>query len=229
MIQPDITIKLGYSLSKQTTNDRYTAIFTLVEGINHYNKEQYQAAFDSVRLATTTFKKLGDSSFITFSNLYLGKVRLNQKDTVIAEQYLNEAHLMLNKNITKIPELGEVYKLLWQINRTLNKKDNELFYLTKFIEFQESIKEEYQELSPAMILEFDTPKLVSEKEAVINSLRKKDSLKTWGLRTLLVILVFVATAAILQSILRRFYKQKLDDIIQSLENKPNEQKKSKRN
>ena len=220
-------VKLGYALSKKTTNPLYPAIYGFVEGINHYENRQYQAAYDSIQKVVEPFQEIGDSKNLAFAHLYLGKIGLKQQDSLLAEERLKEAYRMLDKEPVKVPELGEVYKLLWQINRARKNKEQELQYLTDFIEFQEIIEGEYKELSPALLNEFDIPKLVAEKEAVIQSLREKNNLKTKGVKALLLVLTFAVAFAVFQVIKRRYYQRKLEEIIQSIEGKPSKDQKIK--
>ncbi|NKI30788.1 helix-turn-helix domain-containing protein [Croceivirga thetidis] len=220
--------RLGYSLSKNYPNKTYPAIFQLVEGINQFKREKFQSAYDSIIKTESSFIEEGDSINLAFAYLYLGKIQFEEKDTLLGEKSLLKAYDALGKNPEKISELGEVYKLLWQINKKRNNKQKELFYLTELIEFQEAIKQEYNELSPAMINEFDIPKLVVEKEAVITSLKETNKLKTQGVRALIIGLVLVVAFAIFQLVRRRYYQNKLDEIIHSLEQKSVEHKKDKK-
>ena len=219
---------LGYKLSKKSSDKRYPAIFRLIYGINAYNEKDYPAALDSVNKVVKPFLEIGDSLNLAFAYLYIGKIELQKHDTLLAEKKFEKAYEILNNHSTKVPKLGEVYKHLWEINKAQDQKSDELKYLTSYIEFEEAIKSEYQDLYPAIYNELDVPKLVSEKEKMISGLNNKNELKQKGLIILLITIIVVGIIAIYYNIRRRFYKIKFEEIVNSIEVKTSKNKVEKK-
>ena len=157
--------------------------------------------------------------------MYQGKTQLKLQDTLLAEESFKKAFALLDKNPQKLPELREVYKLLWQINKAKNNQQEELYYLTAYIGFQEAIEEEYKELYPAIHSDFDIPELIVQKETVISSLREKNKLKTKGVRILWIVLTLVLAFAVFQWVRRRYYRNRLKEIIHRVESSSLQDKK----
>lgn len=212
--------KLGYNLSNQSSDKTYPSIFSLVEGMNHFEKGQFRVAYDSISKAIISFEKNRDSLNLIFSYLYMGKTNLGLKDSIEGEIFLNKAFKLLKKSPAKIPELSEIFELLSMLNNKKGREKTQLRYLNAFVDYQTRINWEYKDLAPAIITRFDLPELIGEKEAVIDSLEQINNAKSIGLKLLFGLLIIIVLVVVFLWYRNRYYKDKLKEIINKLNDKP---------
>lgn len=213
--------QLGYFLSSKTTDESYPAIFRLVGGISQYESKKYASARDSILQVLIPFEIAKDTFNLAYSYMYLGKIALERFDTVKAIQNLEKAHYLIEAQESKIPDLSDIYKSLWTINKVAGNTEKELQYLTSYIEYETELTNEFKELYPAINKEYDIPNLISEKESVISRLNEKNSSKTFLISLLLLLSLAIMASAIYQSKRRTYYKSKVEEVIRNLEEKNN--------
>ncbi|OUD35898.1 AraC family transcriptional regulator [Flavobacterium sp. FPG59] len=167
--------KLGYKESKVTNDQYYISYFILNEGANQVLKKNYKAALDSINKVLP--KIVSDKNYgnILASYFYLGKcyAGMDNEEKAIKNFIKVDSMYRVRKKIT--PEFVGGYSYLIEYYKQTGDKQNQLRYLTTYMEIDSVLQKNYKHLSKVLRDEYDTPHLIAEKESLIQSLEKKQS------------------------------------------------------
>lgn len=203
--------KLGYGKAVKMNNDKYKAIFGLMEGINLFGNGKNNIAQDSLKRTIPHFNKVQDSLNLAISYLYLGKIFLKKKDTTQAVTNLMKADSLLENQNSIIPIYSEIYELLWK--NSFKNPEIQLKYLTKYLEKEAKLKKEFKVLYPSIKRKYDLPKLVEEKENLISKLNSDSRIKSRTTIILIALLGIVGVFAIYYFNKQKYYKKRFNQII----------------
>ncbi|CAH0337387.1 hypothetical protein FVB9288_03146 [Flavobacterium sp. CECT 9288] len=166
---------LGYKEATITKNNELQLMFTLNEGANQVDKRNFRAALDSINKALPGLIKVKNTGNVLASYFYLGKSYAGLGDKLLAVQNFIKVDSMyrVRKKIT--PEFVGGYSYLIEYYKQTGDKQNQLRYLTTYMEIDSVLQKNYKHLSKVLRNEYDTPHLIAEKESLIQSLEKKQS------------------------------------------------------
>ncbi len=184
---------LGYKESITLNNEASKYYFTLNEGINSFEKKNFITARDSLSTAIEELKISGDRANLSMAYFFYGKTltSLGKEKEAIA------AHIKVDKIFEEISEImpnnRENYEILINYYKKLGDKDNQLKYIEQLITVDSILHTNYRYLMKAVVQNYDTPRLLSEKQEIINSLQtgKKTSFTIIGVLVIISLLLFV--------------------------------------
>ncbi len=206
---------LGYNESILLKNEEYNYHFILNEGINQYSKANFTVAKDSLEKVITILEENGDKANLSMAHFYLGKTlfSLNRKSEAI------ESHKKVDEIFQEISEImpdnRENYEILISHYKKIGDKDNQLKYIERLIRVDSILNSNYKYLIKNVVQNYDTPRLLSEKQEII------DSLKTEKQSSLLMIIVLAVLSLISLVFLvfnykkRVTYKRRFDELYNS--------------
>ncbi len=165
--------KIGINKALKDNNLKNLNQLTLFNGINLYYQNKYLKAQEDLEKSISYFRKEKEYESLSFCYYYLGKVRLKNNENHKAINYFKQVDTIFQKTININPEVRDTYERL--VNYYKSKKDdkNTLLYIEQLLRVDSVLNSNYKYLSPKIITEYDTPKLLSEKEKVISNLYKK--------------------------------------------------------
>lgn len=185
---------LGYTESITFKDEDFRHYFTLNEGINLFDKKDFAIARDSLANAIKEFKINGDRANLSMAYFFYGKTlsALGQEKKAI------NAHIKVDDIFQEIDEImpnnRENYEILINYYKKLGDKDNQLKYIQQLITVDSILHTNYRYLIKGVVQNYDTPRLLSEKQKII------DSLET-GKKTSYTIISILGIASLLLSIL----------------------------
>lgn len=212
---------LGYKESVQYGIEDMKHYFTLNEGVNLFRKQNHTTALDSLSKAIAVFKTNGDKANLSVGYFYLGKVltALHRDEEAIA------AHIKVDDVFTEISEIypknRESYEILINHYKKLGDKDNQLKYIKQLIAVDSTLHTNYRYLIKNIVQNYDTPKLLRERQEIIENL---ESQKKVSYKIIIGLVVFSALLLALWLINRRkhrIYKKRFETLYHektSLEN-----------
>lgn len=209
--------KLGYKESKITKEKEYNALFTLNEGANLILKKNYSGALDSIKKALPvmiTFKNEGN---ILASYYYLGKAYEGLGNKPLAIINFIKVDSLYNRTKRITPEFTSGYLFLISYFKYKGDKENQLKYLTQYMYIDSLLQKNYTELTKKLQKEYDTPRLFSEKETLIESLKNDKAKSYWSIGSLIFITISVTGFGINQHILKKKYKSRFETIMNQTE------------
>jgi AraC-like DNA-binding protein len=164
---------LGYKEATITKNKEFQLMFTLNEGANQVDKRNFKAALDSINKALPGLIKVKNTANVLASYFYLGRsyAGLGYKSRAVQNYIKVDSMYRIRKKIT--PEFIGGYSYLIEYYKQTGDKQNQLKYLTTYMVIDSVLQKNYKYLSKVLRDEYDTPHLIAEKEALINSLKKR--------------------------------------------------------
>ncbi|SFE55135.1 helix-turn-helix domain-containing protein [Flavobacterium xueshanense] len=167
--------KLGYKESIKTNDKFYIPYFILNEGANEMLKKNYKASLDSINKALPQIILDKNYGNILASYFYLGKsyAGMSNENKAIQNFIKVDSMYLLNKRIT--PEFISGYSYLIEYYKKTGDKENQLKFLNKIMSIDSILHRNYKYLNKVLVKEYDTPHLIAEKEALIQSLEKRQS------------------------------------------------------
>ncbi|MFH6994184.1 helix-turn-helix domain-containing protein [Flavobacterium sp. FlaQc-48] len=185
--------RLGYHESKLTKDYEYNALFVLNEGANLVEKKMYNTAVDSIKKALPKMIFYKNAENILASYYYLGKAYdgLGKKNKAV-ENFM-KVDSIYNKTKRITPEFTSGYLYLISYFKNKKDKENQLKYLSQYMNIDSILQNNYKELTKKLQKEYDTPNLILEKENLIQELTNDKTKSYWGIG-LLFLLVIATTS-----------------------------------
>jgi len=203
----------GISLKDKTTIN----FFTLNQGISHYYNKQYKAATDSLKKASVYFERIQDYANSAESYYYLGSTYLKINETDKAISNFKKIDTIFQKIKDVSPVIRNSYNHLINYYKTNDDLEKQLYYLNQQIKIDSIIYSNENYLSKNLIKGYDIPKLVSEKEVIIRSLKKKETTSKIIFYTLILFLSLLIILSVYQYVMRKQYKTRFERIVNKKE------------
>ncbi len=185
--------RLGYKESIEFDKEDFKYYFTLNEGINLFDKKEYATAKDSLSKAIEELKIIEDKANLSMAYFFYGKTLSG----LGREKEAIEAHIKVDDIFQEISEImpnnRENYEILINYYKSKDDKDNQLKYITQLITVDSVLHTNYRYLMKEVVQNYDTPRLLSEKQEIIDSLEtgKKTSNTIILILTIISLLLFV--------------------------------------
>jgi AraC-like DNA-binding protein len=211
--------KKGYIESKATNSQLTNALFTLNEGANLIFKKNYRTALDSINIALPKVILYKDKGNTLAAYYYTAKAYdgLNNKKEAVKNFIKVDSVYMISKRIT--PEFMSGYPYLISYFKNNGDKVNQLKYLTKYMEIDSVLQNNYKELTKKLQYEYDTPNLMLEKENLIKSLQEDNSKSYWSIGFLILIVLAMTGFSFYQYKVKKSYRARFEKIMQTNEEK----------
>ncbi len=192
--------------------------FVLNEGINQYHLENYNTSYDSIFKVLDGFKDDLDTPNLIFAYNYFGKnlIKRNDEDNAIA------CFKKVDSLFTSIndihPETRDTYEYLINYYKAKNDLPNQLKYVTQLLKVDSILYANNQYLGKRIAKLYDTPKLIEEKEIIINKLESKNSLTSNGLFVVLGLLIISTIGLFYLYQRQKILKKRFLNLVQNEDN-----------
>lgn len=220
---------LGYKESKITKNEYHQYLFVLNEGANQVLKKNYNVAKDSITKALPEMVRYDDTGNILAAYFYLGKSYSGIGEKTKAAKYFIKVDSIYEATKKISTEFIEGYPYLINYYKNQGDKENQLKYITKYTLIDSTLQRNYRELNKLLYKEYDTPRLISEKENLIASLNN-DKIKTrWSLGFLFLSTLGIGGFALYQFRTKKQYRSRFEKIVNDITSKDSNHKINKEN
>lgn len=195
------------SYINQNDLKQYLPYFISSEGTDAFYSKDYNKAIkklsEAIRLYEDQWPHITDIYYLGLSNWKLGKHG-------VAVKYFEEIDKEYEKSKKLNPEFRSAYELLIKYNDSIGNKDKQLEYINKLMTLDRNYEKNYKYLYTKINKEYDTQKLITEKNRIESSLKTQ--------RAIISSLLFIALAVL--GIfgyrfyhLQKVYKARFDEII----------------
>ncbi|TPN83893.1 helix-turn-helix domain-containing protein [Aquimarina algicola] len=213
--------RMGYKESVFFEQNDFRYYFTLNEGINLFSKKDFIGAQDSLSVAIKEFNSNNDKANLSMAYFYLGKTLAALGD----EKKSIESHIKVDEIFREtyeiMPNNRENYEILINHYKKQDDKDNQLKYIQQLLKVDSVLNTNYKYLIKTIIKEYDTPKLLSEKQKIITSLEDKKQVSNTTILILLGVSILLLILWLINRNKQRQYKKRFEDLY----NKQTSQKK----
>ena len=181
--------------------------FISSEGTDAFYKANYSLAIrklsEAIRSYNDQWPHLNDIFYIGLSNWKLGK-----RD--VAVKYFEEIDKEYEKSKKLNPEFRPAYELLIKYNDSIGNRDKQLKYINTLMSLDKNYEKNYKYLFSKINKEYDTHKLINEKNKIESSLKNQ--------RTIISSILLITILASLfywnrYNSLKKKYKEKFEEII----------------
>ncbi|MCK8520820.1 AraC family transcriptional regulator [Aquimarina sp. D1M17] len=209
--------KIGINESLKDSLDIYN-FFVLNEGINKFYKKQHKASLDSIEKAVPIiekqFRKINKSLLVS-GYLHLGKLykKFNNNEKVL--ESLGKIDTYHEETGFTSLEVSEGYEMLIKHYKAEDDKNQQLYYINKLFAVDSILDINYKDLSKKIIREYDTPRLLEEKELLISDLQKKEKKSNLKLIITLTVLVVTMVILLLQYNKNVKYKKRFNELMET--------------
>lgn len=209
--------RLGYRESKISNEEESRYLFILNEGANQVSKKNFTAALDSINKALPKMIVYNNVVNVLAAYYYLGKAYDGLGNKSQAAKNFIKVDSIYKKTKEISTEFIEGYPYLISYYREKGDKENQLKYITAYMEIDNTLQKNYRVLNKLVHKEYDTPHLFSEKEALIKSLENDKAKSYWGIGGLLLTTVSIAGFGIYQHNLKKRYRLRFEKIVHQTE------------
>lgn len=214
--------------SKNNEIKRYNKYLIL---LGRYNLEtkNYPNAISNLEICKKYFLKNNLDFDANYTMLYLGEsyLKSNKKDKAV-ENFVRIDSIIQKTNNT-FPELRDVYTFLVDYFKEKKDKEKQLYYIERFLNVDKTLDFQFKYISRELPRKYDAPKLLKEKENIINDLEKKKYFLFSGLGVLCLALVAVGFFFYRSKKSEKKYRKIAQDLIKSINEKKSEiEKKEKK-
>ncbi len=216
--------KLGLQETKMTNNMTLHYYFVLNEGANQILRKNYKAALDSIYKAFPKINEYKYTGSSLSSYFYLGKAYegLGQNENAVKNYLKVDSVYSKTKDITK--EFMDGYPYLIRYYKSIGDKENQLKYISKYMAIDSVLQKKYRNLNTFLRNEYDIPRLMSEKENLIESLKEDKAKSFWGNGILFLGIITVSAFGFYQFQHKKKYRYRFEKIIQETADKDFQEK-----
>lgn len=203
----EILLKKAFQYIKENNSNFYYAYFISCEGTNAYFLKNYFLAIEKLKKAQTLYQDswphYTDIFYIGMSYWKLG----NKKEAV---KYFKKLDKEYYKDKNQDPQYRPAYELLIEYYASKNNTDKQLEYINKLMSLDKSYEKNYKYLFAKIHKEYDSQKLIDEKNSIENSLKILQYL-TLFIIILSIIIISFSTYKYFQ--IQRRYKERFKQIL----------------
>ncbi len=204
--------RLGYKESMKLKHEKFKYYFVLNEGINQYCKKNYVAARDSLRRSIEELKVNGDRANLGQAYFYLGKTLSSLSFEGDAIEQHKKVDTIFQEIPQIIPESRENYEVLINYYKDIDDKNNQLKYIERLLKVDSVLNINYKYLLKNIVQKYDTPRLLSKKQEIINSLESEKKLSSIMIVSLLMLSIVSVVFWIFNYQKRKKYKKRFDEL-----------------
>ncbi len=203
----NVLLKTAFEYIEQNNLKHYAPYFISSEGTEAFYNANYNLAIHklskAIRLYNDQWPHLNDIFYIGLSNWKLGK-----RD--VAVKYFEEIDKEYDKSKKLNPEFRPAYELLIKYNDSIGNRDKQLKYINTLMALDKNYEKNYKYLFSKINKEYDTHKLINEKNKIESSLKNQ--------RTIISSILLITILASLfywnrYNSLQKKYKEKFEEII----------------
>ncbi|GAA4275784.1 helix-turn-helix transcriptional regulator [Aquimarina mytili] len=203
---------IGYNESVMLGKEDFKYYFTLNEGINLFDKKKYTNARDSLSIAIEEFKINEDRANLSMAYFYFGKTL-----TVLGEEKeAITAHIKVDdifQEISRImPNNRENYEILINYYKKLDDKDNQLKYIKQLITVDSVLHTNYKHLIKTVVQDYDTPRLLSEKQEIIDNLETGKQHSNTIISILIILSFILLSLWLINRQRQKQYKRRFEEL-----------------
>ena len=202
-------IREGTDYLKKKNLPQFIPYFISSEGTDAFYSQNYPLAEKKLLEA---LKRYNDRWPHLTEVYFLGMTYWKMNRPNLAVKYLEEIDREYSKTGKLDPQFRNAYEILIKYNESVGNKDKQLDYINKLMVLDKSYEKNFRYLYPKINKEYDTKKLIAEKNKIENSLRLQNVLLFFVISvSALVIGVF----GVWYLKIRKKYKQRFDQILKN--------------
>ncbi|MCQ9638968.1 helix-turn-helix domain-containing protein [Chryseobacterium sp. WG14] len=166
--------------------------YLLESGFYYLKLKKYNNAINNLLPCKKYFFTTNNIKNQSYTLLFLGQSYAGLKEKEKAIQIFTRLDSLIGQSKHVFPELREVYPYLIDYYKGKNDHERQLYYIEKFFKIDQILDSQFRYISREIPRRYDKPKLLKEKESIINELKNKKLLFYSSFVVLsLILLIFI--------------------------------------
>lgn len=165
-----VLLKEAFDYLKNNKLDQYIPYFITSEGLSAYYSKDYDTAIsklsEAIRLYNDQWQHNTEVYYLGLSYWHTGKQKL-------AVKYLEEIDRHYNQTKKLDPQFRSAYEILIKYYKSTSNTAKQLEYIDKLMFLDKSYEKNYKYLYKRIVKEYDTNKLVAEKNQIQSKLNNQ--------------------------------------------------------
>lgn len=210
--------EIGVNLSLKTQDSIFLNYFRFEQGLLEYERENYLVSIDSLSKSIDYLRKNKDLPNEAFAYYYLGssynKTQKFKKSIFYFKkvdsifQIINDIH----------PDLRKSYVHIINYYQKEGNLSKELEYIQKLLRVDSILNNNYRNITNVINREYDTPRLLNDRQIIINRLNQKVNLNNFYLILTLLVSISLIIIAIFQYRKRKTQKLIFEGLLKTSNN-----------
>ncbi|KZS38706.1 hypothetical protein AWE51_14045 [Aquimarina aggregata] len=169
-------------------------LFKFNKGILDYHKKEYPTAIKNINNALKPNEQLFfENTSLINAYLFLGKSHNALSKKQVGLTYFKKIDSIVQQTNYVIPETRLAYLEIIEYYKSLGDKNNQLLYIDRLLYNDSLFNTYYKSMSTKINKEYDTPKLLYQKEQLISDLQTKKDTSFYGLIFLSIIIILITS------------------------------------
>ena len=200
---------------QEVIHERYLSLL----GEYYLKIKNYSNAISILENSKKYFLKNNFAFDANYTMLYLGQAYANSQNKDKAIDNFIKIDSITKKTNNTFPELREVYTFIIDYYKEKNNKEKQLYYIERFLKVDKILDTQFRYVSRELPKKYDTPKLLEEKESIINDLKDRKTTLYFSIGILLFILLSLTYLYYKSKKREKLHRKIAQDLIQSIEKK----------
>lgn len=207
--------KKAIELSLQTKDSVLYTNLLLSSGATHFFVKEYQSALDSITKFKQIYDKDQNKSIVygTTSDFYLGRIYFELNNLDKSLEHLEKVDKITFESKNFFPGFRPAYEILIKSYKQKENTDKQLYYIDRLLKFDSISNTEFKHLYKKINEEYSTPNLISEKQAIIDSLEQNNKAKIFFLLILSIVSIILIVVLFLNIKKKRTYKKRFQELL----------------
>lgn len=163
-------LKEAFDYLQENKLSQYIPYFITSEGIIDYSLKDYNTAISKFSEAIRLYNDQWEHNTEVF---YLGLSYWNIGKKTLAIKYLEEIDKHYNKTKKLDPQFRSAYEILIKYYHSIGDTQKQLEYINKLMFLDRSYEKNFKYLYQRIVKEYDTKKLIAEKNRIENTLENQ--------------------------------------------------------
>ena len=202
-----LLFKEAYNYLKLKNKEQYFPYFISSEGTDAFYNKDYNKAIkklsEAIKLYNDQWPHVTEIFYLGLSNWKLGRQG-------VAVKYFEEIDKEYERSKKLNPEFRSAYELLIKYNDSIGNTDKQLKYINKLMSLDRSYEKNYKYLYTKINKEYDTQKLITEKNRIESSLKTQRAIIS---SLLLIAVIIISLVGYRYYHLQKVYKDRFNEII----------------
>ncbi|QEE48402.1 AraC family transcriptional regulator [Flavobacterium alkalisoli] len=211
--------ELGIKESEEEDLSLIHTYFIQSEGINQYQKNNYQKSIKLLSASLPEIIRNEDFVNVAVNYFYLGKdyLKLNNDEKGIA--YLQKVDSILQEHDYANLDLRETYEIFINYYKEKGDLENQLLYTNRLLEADKILEKNYKDLVSTIYKEYDTAALIASKDNLEKTL-KRNTIISYTVYCFGGLVILVISLLLIRNYKKqKVYKLKYEELIAKTENK----------
>ena len=219
-------IQKGIKQTSKNNEELQYNRYLILLGRYNVKIKQYSKAIKNLEKCKKYFLKNNLDLDANYAMLYLGQsyAEIQNKEKAI-ENFIKIDSIIQTTNNT-FPELIYIYTYIIDYYKEKKDKEKQLYYIDRFLKINEILNSQFKYISRELPRKYDTPKLLLEKEEIINKLKKRRYLSYITIGMLCVMVIILTFLFVKAKRKEKEYKKNAQDLIKAVNDKSYSSEKS---